>query len=273
MNGKYVLVLLLVLLLIICIRMYAKPRVIFTCTTFFDFEKMDRWASFQRAISTLHTYDAQNLPQAWFIVNEYSANPRADWAALMAKTYPQMTFIQKTKEKKGQAHSLNMILEAVKPYDYWIQWEDTWFPERPFLARALDVMRTTQICQLQVTMARRSVSWLNLPESRLRPSRTQNGIPYVEIKADPEIVNYLGRDAHDYVSDWNGPGWPLFSLQPSLNRVSHMRNLAPYSTEPALWPVKFEWDFARRWYVAGGTKAVLPDGPVIRPGHVSTYAK
>ena len=273
MNVKYVLVLVAVLVVIVAIKHFTEPKVIFTCTTFFDFEKMDRWASFQKAMDNIHKQNALNLPQAWFIVNEYSAAPRADWSALMAERYPQMTFVQKTVDQKGQTHSLNLILEAVQPYDYWIQWEDSWFPERPFLARALDVMSSSQISQLQITHARRNVTWLEIAEERKTKRTTWNGTDYIEIKPPPEIAEFLGRDAKDYTDEWIKKGWPLFSLQPSLNRVSHIRRLDKFNTDPGLWPVKFEWDYARHWLIAGCTKAVLPDGPVIRPGHVSTYSK
>jgi hypothetical protein len=249
------------------------PQTIFTCTTFFDFEKQDRWTSFKRAITNIYQYDSANLPQKWFIVNEYSATPKADWTKLMAETYPHMTFIQKQKDQKGQAHSLNLILEAIKPYDYWIQWEDSWYPERPFLARAHDIMKFTTLSQLQVTRGHTNVSWLDIPNDRLKPYKTHNGTEFIEIKAAPEIKDYLHNNPYEYSHAWIMKGWPLFSLQPSVNRVSHIRSLGEFSTDPDLWPVKFEWAWARQWFLAGGTKAVLPDGPVIRSGHISTYAK
>jgi len=67
--------------------------------------------------------------------------------------------------------------------------------------------------------------------------------------------------------------WPLYSLLPSINRVRDYLWLGEFSEDPALWPVKFEWDYARRWWARGNKKAVLSDGPVYRPGkHISTYA-
>jgi len=248
MNG-YILILLFI---IVVISYVTRPRVIFTCTTFFDFKKMDRWASFQRAVNAIQ---ADYQPDKWFIVNEYSESPRADWAKRMAENYPQMTFIQKTREQKGQAKSLNLILDAVNPYDYWIQWEDSWFPERPFLGRAMDVMTSTSISQLQVTHSTNYVSWLDVSDNRKQARTTWYGTDYIEIKPS---------DKKD--------DWPLFSLQPSLNRVSDIRSLGKFNTDPAMWPVKFELQYAHRWLEAGCRKAVLPDGPVIRPGHVSTYS-
>jgi hypothetical protein len=273
MNVQYILVLVLILLVLVGLSHYSKSRTIFTCTTFFDFEKQDRWASFQRAITNIYRYNSSNLPQKWFIVNEYSATPKADWAALMAERYPQMIFIQKQKDQKGQAKSLNLILEAIKPYDYWIQWEDSWYPERPFLARAIDIMNSSTISQLQITTNRTKVSWLDVSAERKKHLFTSNGTEYIQILPSSELTHYLKRHPKDYDTSWNKLGWPLFSLQPSVNRVSHIRSLGEFSTDAALWPVKFEWAWARQWFLAGGTKAVLPDGPVIRSGHISTYAK
>jgi hypothetical protein len=250
-------------------RMY-KPRVIFTCTTFFDFKKRDRWATFQRAIRELQIHDGSHLPTTFLIVNEYSETPREDWTKKMATTFPYMTFIQKTKEQKGQAASLNIILDRIKPYDYWIQWEDSWFPDRPFLARGYNIMNTTTISQLQITRDNGSVSWTN-KDSNL--SKTTDGTEFIRIDPSPQLNKFLGRDTKDYTNDWIGQGgWPLFSLQPSINRVSDIYTLPYFSNDPVLWPVKFEWDFARHWILNGNTKAVLPDGPVLRKDHVSTYA-
>ena len=111
-------------------------RVIFTCTTFFDFARMDRLASFRRAVSSIYAHDHLHKPHAWLVVNEYSETPRADWTRVMRETFPWMVFVQKPRHLKGQAHSLNLILGAVSHYDYWVQWEDSWVAERPFLARA-----------------------------------------------------------------------------------------------------------------------------------------
>jgi hypothetical protein len=248
----------------------SKPRIIFTCTTFFDFKKRDRWMSFQRAIRELQRYDSANLPTTFLIVNEYSETPREDWIKKMATTFPHMTFIQKTKEQKGQAASLNIILDRIKGFDYWIQWEDSWFIDRPFLARAYSIMNTTSISQLQVTRDDESVSWTN-EDSKI--SKTTDGTEFIRIHPSHNLNKFLTKNVTEYTNDWIGQGgWPLFSLQPSINRVSDIYTLPYFSNDPALWPVKFEWDFARYWVLNGNTKAVLPDGPAIRKDHVSTYA-
>lgn len=244
-----------------------EPKTIFTCTTYFDFEKQDRWQSFERAIARIHSFDEARRIQGWLIVNEYSDTPKMDWVELMAIKYPYMTFIQKTKDQKGQAVSLNIILEHIRQYDYWLQWEDSWFAERGFLDRALEIMNGSDVTQLQLTRLNGKVSWLDTPKEL-----QTHWCDFIEIKADPDIGRVLDKSTSEFDWSWTR-SWPLFSLLPSINRVSHIVPLGSFSTDPALWPVKFEWDFARRWYVAGGKKAVLPDGPVIRHEreHVSTW--
>jgi hypothetical protein len=244
-----------------------EPKTIFTCTTYFDFEKQNRWESFERAIGRIHAFDEARHIQGWLIVNEYSESPRMNWVELMAVKYPYMKFVQKTKDKKGQAASLNIILEHIGEYDYWLQWEDSWFPERGFLDRALHIMNGSDITQLQFTKLNGKVNWLETPKER-----QTHWCDFIEIRADPDVIQVLDKPTNEFGQSWI-KSWPLFSLLPSINRVRHIVPLGRFNTDPALWPVKFEWDFGRRWYKAGGRKAVLPDGPVMRyeRDHVSTW--
>ena len=63
-------------------------------------------------------------------------------------------------------------------------------------------------------------------------------------------------------------GWPLFSLQPSLNDAAFLRALVPFDEDPranppgAYW--RFELQFALRFVRAGGRKVTLPY-PTARP--------
>ena len=87
----------------------------------------------------------------------------------------------------------------------------------------------------------------------------------------PGTNTWLRKSMDDY---GNGviAHWPLYSLLPSINRVSH-NNCGEFPADPRFWPFRFEWDYGRRWLLAGNTKAVLPDGPVVRDNsaHKSTY--
>lgn len=274
MKATRVLLVLLLGLGLLALLVLRTPRCIFTCTTFFDFAKQDKWAAFCRAMDSLleETPDTLGQIHEWLIVNEYSSTQKQDWAATVKQRYPFMTFIQKTEAQKGQAASMNLILEAIQPYELWIHWEESWFCRAPVLQRALTVMRADPtIAQLQFTQLKNAPNWMDetVDPDRIR-CETLQGVEFCRIAPSRDVMSFLSRDPHDV----EGPffaNWPLYSLLPSINRVSANR-VGPFSTDPTLWPIKFEWDYARRWFLAGGTKAVFPDGPVIRTEHVSTYS-
>ena len=101
--------------------------------------------------------------------------------------------------------------------------------------------------------------------------KTEKGTDFFEIKQSPDTKLYLKKSTNEYNGDFNSR-WPLYSLRPSINKVKD-NCFGKFSTNPEHWPVKFEWDYARRWLLNGNTKSVLPDGPVIRDDeHVNTYA-
>jgi hypothetical protein len=105
-KNKIAIIILIVALLIAII--YKPKKTIFTCTTFFDFEKQDKWTAFCKAIdSILEKHDEQTLKQIdkWLIVNEYSASPKADWIYKVKERYPFITVMQKDSKDKGQAAS------------------------------------------------------------------------------------------------------------------------------------------------------------------------
>ncbi len=132
-------------------------------------------------------------------------------------------------------------------------------------------MDSTRISQLQVTQHKEKPNWL---DSEIHPrvlKTTANGIQYYEIHSAPGTKEMIQRPITEYSKECVGR-WPLYSLLPSINRVSHNR-IGKFTTDPRFWPFIFEWDYGRRWLQAGNTKAVLPDGPVIRDNaaHTSTY--
>lgn len=252
-----------------------KPKTtIFTCTTYFDFEKQDKWAAFCKAMDSIlqqHTKETISKINKWIIVNEYVANPRRDWASEVANKYPFIEVIQKTENDKGQAASMNIILQKIKGYTYWIHWEETWYCRRPCLDRMFDVIQNSEITQLQVTQHKEKPNWLD-SEAHLRIlTMTPNGIQYYRIYPANDTLTYIRKPIQEYSREMI-PRWPLYSLLPSINRVKDY-NVGEFSTNPEHWPFKFEWDYGRRWLISGNTKAVLPDGPVIRDNqaHKSTY--
>jgi hypothetical protein len=249
---------------------------IFTCTTFFDFENQDKWNSFCVAIDSIlehHKKNVLNKISKWIIVNEYSEFSKKDWIAVVKEKYPFIEVIQKTKKDSGQAQSLNIILDKIKKYTYWIHWEESWYCKKPCLSRMFDVMCNTNITQLQCTHEKIKPSWLDLDSIPRKLNKTINGIKFYEIYPSAGTYECINKKISEF-DIYFVKNWPLYSLRPSINRVGCYK-FGDFSTNPKYWPFRFEWDFAKRWLLAGNTKAVLPDGPIMRDEkkHISTWMK
>jgi hypothetical protein len=249
---------------------------IFTCTTFFDFEKQDKWLAFCKAMDSIkQQHDAATLGKInkWLIVNEYSASPRKDWVSSVKERYPFCEVIQKGPSQKGQAASMNIILSRIRHFTYWVHWEETWYCRRPCLDRMFDVIETTEISQVQVTQHKEKPNWLDSDAHPRELLVTAQGTEYYRINPSPGTYEFCKKPITEYNNEFIGR-WPLYSLLPSINRCSAVKNLGEFTTDPKFWPFKFEWDYGRRWLLAGNTKAVLPDGPVVRDNsaHKSTYS-
>jgi hypothetical protein len=252
-----------------------KNTIIYTCATYFDFEKQDKLTSFCNGIDSILKYHPNILTtiNTWYIVNEYSDNPKNDWKKILEDKYPFITFYQKTKEEKGHPYSINIMLNKIKSYTYWINWEDSWYASKPFLYDAISIMSITNISQLQFTQWKGNVNWLDLSRDRLK----LNNFNYNFVKIFPtrnihNIFKNIKTEIYDntiWKQEWFD-NWPLYSLLPSINRVSDY-NFGYFLTD--LPAVRFELEFAYRWIKNGNIKAILDDGPVIRNEnvHVSTH--
>lgn len=223
--------------------------------------------------SIIKFHDRSVLDQidTWIVVNEFAENPKKDWEALVKEKYPFVTFVTKNSDQKGQAASMNIILELIKPYKYWIHWEETWFCRRECLGRMIDVVKSTDVDQLQATQLNDKPSWADIDPSRLRESKTPNGVDYIYVLPNPNIEEYkLDKPLDD--PQFRGD-WPLYSLLPSINKVAPYDYIGTFNEDVKYWPFNFELDFAKRWFKQGCKKGILPDGPIIRDNkkHVSTY--
>ena len=275
MKYAHVYILIAAFIIFCSVVYFQEDTTIFTCTTFFDYEKQDKWEVFCEAIDSIQReHDSGTLNQIshWLVVNEYSTTPKKDWSKIIQERYPFIEFVQKDANEKGQAASMNIILNRIKPYRYWIHWEEAWFCSKPCLDRMLDVMRSTNITQLQITQLYDKTNWLDSDKHPRILKKTQQGTEYYVIQSSPDTRIYTKKSPKEMNKNFLS-NWPLYSLLPSINRVSGYNN-GEFSTDPTLWPVKFEWDYARRWLSANNTKAVLPDGPVKRDEakHKSTYS-
>ena len=112
-------------------------KIIFTITTFFDFN-IDNWLLFCNSIDNiLHFHSGICAFLDFYVINEFSDNHKQDWKKIINQKYPFIHFIQKTEEFKGQSDSLNLILSIIKSYTYWIYWnissDEVWEISREFL--------------------------------------------------------------------------------------------------------------------------------------------
>jgi hypothetical protein len=263
------LILAIIVLLYIATKFYKQNDTIFLCTTYFDCPKRDSWQMFQTGINklrALHDQQTLNRIDKWIVVNEYSIKPRANWAKLMNQQYPFITFLQKSQQDQGQPKSLNILFPYMNSYKYWFHWEESWYPIRPFLKDAFDIMDNTKITQLQLTSNEQDkIDWIK----RTTEEKTCT-VNYCVIHHSREIDDNLGEDkikTFDQLVRY----WPLYSLQPSLNRVSFY-DFGNFSTRKFPFPLVSEYDFAQRWYQRGGIKAVFKEGPLKKPdNYVSTH--
>ena len=243
---------------------------IFTCTTFFDFKTGDRWKRFCDAMDSLGRYHSPATLSRigrWVIINEYAEGRTEDWCARVQERYPWMECIQKEAWQKGQARSMNLCLSLIAGSRFWIHWEEAWETRATFLDDAFAAMESSDISQLQFTYNNGVVNWLDID-----PERQHCDERICRIDAAPDTAQQIKKSPYA-LDDEMMKAWPLYSLLPSINRVQDYFWLGEFSEDPALWPVKFEWDYARRWWAHGNKKAVMSDGPVYRPGkHVSTYS-
>ena len=124
-------------------------------------------------VSTLlfFKFNDYNSIDRFIIINEYSKIDTTNKINFLKEKFPQVDFIQKKRNEKGQANSLNIIINILREnnYDYWIQWEESWFPNRNFIKDAIEIMSESNIDQLQFTndwfnWVEKEAGYLSLPK-------------------------------------------------------------------------------------------------------------
>jgi hypothetical protein len=203
----------------------------------------------------------------YVIINEYAEGATegaTEGANVIKEKYPFMKFIQKGAEHRGQAHSINIIINMLKSgnFEYWLHWEESWMLREPFMKDAVDLMnRESRVTQLQIAKG-----WDDVPH---------------EVNDGYLLVS---KDYHDIVDRrlgttvscrWKRKPWPLFSLQPGIDRVDkiiHVGHFHPeHNTVPHGKVNGSEFHFSHRWYLQGVRKGVLLPFRAFRdPKHVST---
>lgn len=249
-----------------------KKKTILTYTCFLDFKKSNKFEVLTQSIDSIlkhHGNDELKLIDKFVIINEYSDEPINNWKKIIQDKYPFVEFIQKNKKQRGQVYSLNMILNMIKTYDYWIHLEESWYCIRPFISDCIRIMSDTDITQLQINMHRvkNIASWLDISKDRYACINDE----YCIIKPPPDLITEKEWEKN---KGWVQYSWPLYSLQPSINRVKKYAEIGPMPDDPSLWPVTFEFLYGLRFIEKGNTKATLKHSAFKRDlhKHVNTYS-
>jgi len=260
--------LILYFVIVFCLLMYFQagyydhytdfPSMIFTCSSYIT--KNDRYETFCKTMDSIVQYNRSALGKI-VVVNEYDSDIKRleIYSSSIAIKYPFIEFVQKNEFQKGQAKTLNMILDMVKSSaaTYWIHWEETWICTEPFVEKAIKIMESqNDISQMQLTNDWRSIG----------TKRLHRFDGYIII--DPDILIH-----EQYGQLFNNAKWPLYSLRPSINRSDFYQSLGYFDESSDMWPWKFEWLYGIRWEAAGGRKAMIEPAICYRDEskHKSTY--
>ena len=149
--------------------------------------------------------------------------------------YPFINFIQKTEDIKGLEKSLNLILDLIKTYTYWIHWDESWYSTRSFIYDAIQIMDNTKITQLQFTKENDITDF-------------DDKIVLTNCHKMPNENNYCILKEESI----------LYSIKPSINRVKDY-NFGKFLIDP-----KYEIDFGQRWMNNKNIKAIFLEGSVTR---------
>ena len=225
--------------------------IIFTLTTCLHLPgKLKQTKECLRSLFTIERNWA--LVDSFYLINEYDPkHPEGIDLSWIKKEYPLFTIIQKGPEDMGQAYSINIIIDILKATDatYWLHWEESWMLQQPFLLDAIHVMETSpNISQLQIAKG-----WDDVHHEK------HNGYFVISQKYHSFVDEKLGTDPIH--CKWKGVPWPLFSLQPGIDRIKNIVNIGYFNPNHNSVPRGkvngSEFNFSHRWYLQGVQKGVL----------------
>mgnify|MGYP001175706104 CR=1 FL=1 len=243
--------------------------IFFSCTTYLA--RPGKFKELKDALQSIHQYKTHNFKH-FLIINEYDPKNKSpeikNQIQYLMMQYPYINFINKSENNGGQARSLNIILEMAKKSGckYWIQWEEGWYitgENKDIFIEAQQIMETSSLSQLQLTE-----DWRNLESWRQK--KMSNG----SIQILPfQPVKYFRWNKYRHLPEYRRQ-WPIFSLRPSINRISDFWQIGKFDESSEKWPVEFECDYGFRFLSLGLAKGILgksPTGVKRNPMHKSTY--
>jgi len=200
--------------------------------------------------------DRDEYIKEYIVVDDGSS---ASDRAAMQDAFPFCRFVF---HNKGHPHSMNTILSMLET-PFWLAWEDDWELQAstPLLTRAMAVLQTEPKA-MQVAL---NGGWDDVAGAHrtIPPALGHHGpIRYHLLEYPPSQLRLLTPESVARGCCRSGDAiWPLFSLQPALNRTQYFQALGPFITD---WransqPRYFVWEleYATRFVTGGAWKGVL----------------
>ena len=248
-----------------------RNNILFSCTTYLKSET--HFEILQKSLDTFIQYNSPDLSliNEFLIIMEYTEG-NAIYKEKLEKKYPLFTFINKDESHKGQAKSLNIILDRLTNYTYWLHWEDSWYSTAPVLRKTFETIDSTDINHIQLT--KKEILY-DMPVVNNDHIECKIVDDYKIVKANNYLLN-LWKNWEINDMDWsvwkkNG-WWPFFSLTPSMNKVSVILKVGYFSTDEDKWPFHFEFEWALKWIRLNNiVLGIHKEIHVIRDTHTPTY--
>ena len=179
-------------------------KILFTITTYLALE--GKYDELNYALETFFKNENTTKINKYLLINEYHEKDTSHLLKQIKEKYPKLSIYQKKVNEKGQAYSLNIVIKLLKLSDfkYWIQWEEGWYTNKKFINEGINMIEENNLDQLQFSY----MDWHD-QDNKIE----KNGF---------YLIPSRGDDYYDSVnSDNERTGkWPLYSLRPSINRVS-----------------------------------------------------
>ena len=221
-------------------------NILFSCTTYLT--NHTKYEILKKTLDTFIKYnkDDLHLINEFVIMMEYTENNKR-YLDKLKQRYPNFIFIQKNKNQKGQAKSLNMIIDKLKDYKLWLHWEDSWYSIGPILKKAYDTLNSSEINYLQLI---KKDNIYNIPEINNQHLECKIINDYKIIKPN-EMLKKMWRywEINDFDwSIWKESGWwPFFSLTPLLTDTNIILTTGYFNEDLNKWPFQFEFEWSLRW--------------------------
>jgi len=246
---------------------------------------------FQRINNAPEIRTIQNLPlprandsvaagENWFLlINECMAGESAakqkqvtDELESLLKKYStwNLQVVQK-QDHCGQAGSLNLVLDALHQFEFWLNWEESWYvnpilggPGANKTLRAAAAQKRWEDAYTimshdanagRFTFADHTTCMQRyIDELEWEYAGDANGLDYflTHISEEKRRVWQAVRDMSRYWPDVvdKGFAWPSFSLRPSLIRVANALRAGYFDPDPGKKAVIFEQEWAMKWTFA-----------------------